>query len=445
MSERSRSKGQLTRRRFLQVSATAVAASPILGPRLLFGWPSETLNVAHIGVGGMGWSDLGQVASAEKVRIVALCDVDAGNLKRAALRHPKAQLFRDYRRLLAELDRDLDAVVISTPDHMHGPIAVAALRQGKHVYCQKPIAHNLNECRQMTRLAEKHGLVTQMGTQIHSHETYRTAMASLRAGVIGKVKEAHLWVSKSWAGPAEGRPEGGEAVPEHLDWDLWLGVAPERPFVTDLYHPARWRGWLDFGSGTLGDMGCHIFSPVFGALGLGSPRSVISRGPQHGRETFAADSDIVYEFTGTEQTTDQLTLRWTDGSGPSRPDATRAQLPKGEQLPGAGSFLVGELGVMVIPHWSTPQLYRDGQVLEADLEQQPGKNHYHEWADACRGEGQTSCPFSFAGPLTEAVLLGTVAGRFRNRELNYDAKGLKIDHGPANALVRRSYRKGWEF
>jgi len=445
MSTRPRSPGSLSRRRFLKVSATAMAAAPVLGPRILLGRPLESLNVACIGVGGMGFSDLEQVASATNVRIIALCDVDAANLARAAEHSPEARQFSDYRLLLDALDRDLDAVTISTPDHMHGSIALAALRRGKHVYCQKPIAHNLHECRLMTEVAHEQGLVTQMGTQIHSHEAYRTAMAGLRSGVIGKVSEAHLWVSKSWAGPAGGRPDKADPVPKQLDWDLWLGVASERPFVQGLYHPAFWRGWLDFGSGTLGDMGCHIFSPVFGALDLGPPRTVVSRGPAHGRETFAADGDILYEFEGTEWTTERLTLRWTDGNGPSRPDASRAQLPKDEQLPDAGSFLVGEQGVLVIPHWSMPKLYRNGQALDAKLEELPGKNHYHEWADACRGEGRTSCPFSFAGPLTEAVLLGTVAGRFQNQTLRFDAAKLKIDHAPAEALVRRRYRKGWEL
>ena len=421
--------------------------------------PGELLNVASIGVGGQGGYDLGSIASGEKVRIVALCDVDAGRLGAAQLRHPEARGFADWRRLLDEMERDIDAVSISTPDHMHGPIALAALALGKHVYCQKPIAHNVRECRAMARAAAGTKLVTQMGTQIHSHSAYRTAVATLRAGVIGKVSEAHLWVSKSWAGPASGRPERTDPVPEGLDWDLWLGGAPARPFVEGAYHPARWRGWRDFGAGTLGDMGCHIFDPVFSALGLGSPASVRSEGPDHGAETFAPDSDISYTFPGTEFTTETLTLRWTDGSGPSRPDASRAQLPEPapatppsagappvptHTLPGSGSFLVGEKGVMIIPHWSAPRFYSKGEVLEVEVERREDRDHYHEWTDACRGEGRSSTPFSYSAPLTEAVLLGTLAAAKPGQTFAWDPERFSLGDEELDGLLSREYREGWE-
>ncbi len=433
----------VSRRSFLKTSAV-VAAAPFT-PRLWALSPAETLNVACVGVGGMGRADLHSVRTGKNVRIVALCDVDARSLGEAAKEKENgdARTFADYRRMLDAMAKDIDAVVVSTPDHMHGPIAIAAMQLGKHVYCQKPIAHNLRECRMMANLAAAKGLVTQMGTQIHAHEAYRTAVATLQAGAIGKVKEAHLWVGKSWAGPAGGRPDKSDPVPEHLDWDLWLGVAAERPFVGGLYHPANWRGWIDFGSGTLGDMGCHIFDPVFSALGLGAPRTVHSHGPQHHAETFAGDEDVRYTFAGTQRTADVLAFRWTDGN--AQPDAERAQLPKDVKLPGSGSFLVGEKGVMVIPHWAMPSLYRDGEKLEVELETKPAGDHYHEWTDACRGEGKTSTPFSYAGPLTEAVLVGTVAGRFPGRELRWDSAGLRFDVTEATALVSRTYRKGWEI
>jgi predicted dehydrogenase len=346
--------------------------------------------------------------------------------------------------LFDKIQEDIDAVTVSTPDHMHGAIAIAAMQRGKHVYCQKPIAHNVRECRAMARMATRHELVTQMGTQIHSDAAYRSAVASLRAGAIGKVSEAHLWVSKSWAGPAAGRPDRNDPTPADLDWDLWLGGAPTRPFVAGLYHPANWRGWRDFGSGTLGNMGCHIFDPVFSALGLGSPRSVLSKGPAHNPETFAADSDITYVFPGTEFTTESLTLRWTDGSGASRPDATRAQLPKGVALPGAGSFLVGEKGVMVIPHWSLPSFYSQGEVLAAELVRLESRDHYHEWTDACRGEGQTTTPFAYSGPLTESVLIGCVAGSAPGRTFAWDADAMSLGDPRQDALLSRSYREGWK-
>lgn len=433
---------QPTRRAFLK-SSTALALAPWALPRFPVRSPLATLRVACIGVGGMGGSDLASVAACRNVQIVALCDVDQNNLDAAAKAHPGAKTFTDWRRLFDEMANDIDAVTVSTPDHMHGSIAIAALMRKKHVYCQKPIAHNVYECRRMTELAREHGLVTQMGTQIHAHEAYRTAVATIAAGALGKIKEARLWVGKSWAGPAEGRPARTDKVPSTLAWDLWLGVAAERPFVDGIYHPANWRGWVDFGSGTLGDMGCHIFDPVFSALGLGAPKDVQSRGPRHHAETFAGDEDVHYTFPGTARTVGDLPFHWTDGN--VKIDPAAAQLPPGVKLPGSGSFVVGEKGVMVLPHWAMPTFYADGKALDLKASVQPAGNHYEEWTDACRGEGKTSTPFSYAGPLTEAVLLGTIAGRFPGKRLQWDSSKLQFDDAAANALVRRSYRKGWEI
>lgn len=433
---------RITRRYFIQTTGSAVAVAPLLGPRCLQPTPLETLNVACVGVGGMGGSDLGNVSSGKNVRIVALCDTDAKNLGRAAKSHGKAKTYADYRKMFDELGKDIDAVVVATPDHMHGAISIAALSLGKHVYCQKPIAHNLYECRRMATLAAENKLVTQMGTQIHSHTAYRTVVATLRTGVIGKVREAHLWVGKSWGGNAAGRPDKKDRVPANLNWDLWLGVAKARPYVSRIYHPGQWRRWLDFGSGTLGDMGCHIFDPVFTSLGIGAPTSVVSKGPQHFREMFAPNGDFHYEFPGSEHTTETVKFRWTDGR--ANKDVAKAQLPKGAKLPGAGSFLVGEKGVMVIPHWAPPRFYSNGEKMQVDIKTVPSKNHRHEWTDACRGEGETSTPFSYAGPLTEAVLLGTVAGHFPGKKLAWDTAAMEFDDYLANALVRRQYRAGWE-
>ncbi len=395
----------------------------------------------------MGASDLGSIASGKNVRIVALCDVDSRRLATAQGRFPEAHAFADWRRLLDTIGKDIDAVSVSTPDHMHGPIALAAMGLGKHVYCQKPIAHNVRECRAMAKMAAQQRVVTQMGTQIHSDAAYRTAVATLQAGVIGKVSEAHLWVSRSWVGPSAGRPSKTDPVPEALNWDLWLGGAPKRPFVKGTYHPGNWRGWRDFGAGTLGDMGCHIFDPVFSALGLGSPLTVHSNGPEHGVETFAADSDITYIFPGTKYTTETLKMRWTDGNGPSRPAAALAQLPTTPEpvkLPGAGSFLIGEKGVMVIPHWSAPRFYSNGEVLDVSVEERESRNHYNEWSDACRGEGESSTPFSYSGPLTEAVLIGTLAGSAPGRTLTWKATDMTLGDPKLDQLLQRDYRKGWE-
>ncbi len=438
-----------TRRDVLKAGlAAAAAAVPLCGPRRSFGQQTnDRLQVASVGVGNMGWSDLTQIASAQNVRIVALCDVDSNNLGKASKQFPEAKTFRDYRRMLDQLGNDIDAVQISTPDHMHGSVALAAMSLGKHVYVQKPLAHNLAELRAMADMAAEKSLVTQMGTQIHSHEAYRTAVAMVRTGAIGRVREVHLWVDHSrWSGSGKGRPDHGDQVPDSLDWDLWLGVAPERPYANEIYHPMEWRSWKDFGAGTLGDMGCHIFDPVFSALDLGSPTSVISRGPQDYKETFAPDSDLTYQFAGTKYTTDNVTCRWTDGSHNSRPDAAKAQLPEGVSLPSGGSFMVGEHGVMILPHYGPmPTFYSDGQLMDIAVDSVGGVNHYHEWADACRGKGKTSTPFSYSCPVTETVLVGTVAGRFPGRALQWDSRKLRFDDASANDLVHRAYRDGWQL
>jgi len=437
-----------SRRDFLRTAAGTAIAVPLFGSSLSRAAAStELLRVASVGVGGMiGRHDLTNITSSPRVQLVALCDVDARYLGEAATVYPETKTFRDYRRMFDEMAADIDAVMISTPDHMHAPIALAAMELDKHVYCQKPLAHNLFECRAMAEMAaQKKHLVTQMGTQGHSHAAYRTGVAMLHAGTIGKVREVHTWVGKTWHGPPGGRPDRTDPVPEYFDWDLWLGVAPERPYADKTYHPHEWRRWTDFGGGTLGDMGCHIFDSMFTALELAPPTKVVSRGPACHQETFSPDSDVLYHFAGTKFTDGDITCRWTDGTADSLPDATRAQLPKDVKLPGSGAFYVGEKGVMVLPHIDMPRFFSAGKPMEVTISEATGKNHYHEWADMCLGEGQVSTPFSYGCPVTESVLVGTVATRFKDQELQWDSAKLAFDHDDATRLVRREYREGWEL
>lgn len=429
-----------SRRHFLQAGLAASAG--LLLPRYTFaGSPNETLNLASVGVGGKGWSDLGASAEGENVRVVALCDVDSNNLNRASSKFSDAKTFADYRKMFDAMSDDIDAVLISTPDHMHAPIALAAMQLGKHVHVQKPLANSLSDLRHMQKLAEANPkLVTQMGTQIHSDQCYRTAVQMVREGAIGKVREAHLWVTRSWAGPKEGRPNRTDPVPDALDWDLWLGAAPHRPYVTGQYHPENWRGWKDFGAGTLGDMGCHIYDPVFTALELGAPTEVVSRGPQHYAETFAPQGDVTYKFEPTDYTAGDFTLRWTDGSPPN---AEPANLPEGVNLPGAGSYLVGEKGVMVLPHWAMPTFYSGGEKMDIAVDSAGSRNHYTEFTDACRGVGETSTPFAYSCRVTEAVLVGVVAGDYKDRQLRWTSAELAFDHQAATDQVERQYREGW--
>jgi predicted dehydrogenase len=434
-----------SRRRFLQatVGGTALTA---LGWSRVWG-ANERLRVAAVGVGGKGWSDHTTVATSRHVEVVALCDVDEGPafLGKGARHYPQARRYIDWRRLF-ERSRDFDAVIVSTPDHMHAPIALPAMALGKHVFCQKPLTHTVFEARQMRRAAEKYRLVTQMGNQIQSHPAYRTAVNLVHAGVIGRVKEVHSWQSgrMGWL-LADDRPADTDPVPGSLHWDDWLGVAPKRLYKARLYHSFNWRAWQDFSNGQLGDFGCHILDPVFLALGLTAPTTVRAEAPAINREVWTKRSTVHYQFPGTEHTTGKtLALTWYDGEG-HLPPAEAHGLPKSYKMPEAGSVLVGEKGSLVIPHVQMPKLFPAEKFAGFKMEVLPEVNHYTSWADACRGEGKTTSHFGYAGPLTETVLLGTIAIRVRGETLRWDSAGLKIPGSEtANGLLTKRYRKGWE-
>jgi predicted dehydrogenase len=431
-----------TRRDLLRVGVGAVAAGSLTGLRPVSGsLLGSDLRIAAIGVGNRGRADLDAVATAPGAKIIALCDVDSDFLKDAHLAHPQAKTFRDYRRLFDELADQVDAVLISTPDHMHGAISLAAMDLGKHVYLQKPLAHNVAELRQMMKVAADRKVVTQMGTQIHGEEAYRTAAQALRDGVIGKVREAHCWIGRNLPLPATARPAKVDPVPARLDWELWQGVAPSHSYAEKLYHPYNWRMWRDYGCGTLGDMGCHLFDPLFGGLDLRPPVSVESHGPANLADTFTPDNDVTFTFAQTPHTADAFIIRWTNGA--FEPDALRAGLPDGVSLPDAGSFIVGDKGTMVLPHWAMPTFYRDGNAFDPGVEPMGSVDHYHEWVAACRGEGATSTPFSYGGIVTEAVLVGTIAANFPKQKLAWDSAAMKFDDDAATAMVRREYREGW--
>ncbi len=447
---------RLSRRQFLHNTLTAggVAALTALSWSRVWG-ANERLRVASVGVEGKGWSDHISVAASPHVEIVALCDVDEGadHLGKAAEKYPRARRFTDWRRLF-EQARDFDAVIVSTPDHMHAPIALPAMKLGKHVFCQKPLTHTVFEARQMRLAAEKYHVVTQMGNQIQSHQAYRTAVKLVHDGVIGRVKEVHSWQS----GPmrwilVDDRPPGADPVPQTLHWDEWLGVAPERPYKTikdkqkdkPLYHPFNWRAWQDFSNGQLGDFGCHILDPVFLALGLTAPTTVHAEAPALNREIWYKRSTVSYQFPGTERTAGQmLSLTWYDGQGHVPPPEVHG-LPKKYKLPMAGSVLIGEKGSMVIPHFALPKLFPEEKFADFKMEVVPSVDHYVSWADACRGEGKTTSSFAYASPLTETVLLGTIAIRVPGETLRWDSTRLAIPNSTAaNGLLTKRYRKGWE-
>jgi predicted dehydrogenase len=441
----------LTRRDLFRQAAFTGAAVPLAGlpilaaPRGARAAANDRLRLAGIGVGGMGRADLAALSSHPQVEVVAICDVDATNLAAAGEKHGSARRFADFRRLFVEFADGFDAVHVSTPDHTHAPAAMTALNHGKHVYCQKPLTHDVHEARQLRAVAaSRPGLVTQMGTQIHSNTQYRTAVKLVQSGIIGAVQAVHSWSGKTWGydGPV---PEAGP-VPATLDWDLWLGTARERPYAPKHYHPGNWRRWYDFGGGTMGDMAIHILDPVFSGLDLGAPRSVVSRSSAAPRESFGMQNETRFVFPAGRFTTEGFVLTWYDGG--RMPDIREWPLENADgsriALPDQGSIFLGEKGAILLPHVALPQLLPVKTFGGAAIEAAVGGNHYHLFVDACLGGAPTTCGFDYAGPLTEAVLLGTLANRFPGDELRWQPAAMTIpNHDAAAALLRRRYRAGF--
>jgi predicted dehydrogenase len=442
-----------TRRAFLQLSALAgatllgssCASLPGLAPRARKPVRGR-LRHASIGVGGMGEADLGEISSHPEVEIVALCDVDRGFLEKAAARSPGARLYRDWRELLAREARHLHSVNVTTPDHMHAPITLAALELGLHVYCQKPLTRSVAEARAVRRAAARSGAVTQMGIQNHSNWPYGQALELFRAGHIGRVHEVHVWTDrpKGWWPQGVGRPADADAVPETLDWDLWLGVAPVRPFKTGQYHPFAWRGWKDFGTGAQGDMACHLMDPALWFLGLGEPLSVRSDGPPPNDETYPLWSRVHYEFPPNELTTrGPVLVTWYDG-GKLPPRDVLDDLGAGE-IYGNASLFLGEKGALIASPYETPRLLPAERFANVPLPEKKGVSHWHQWVDACRGVGSPSAPFEYSAFLTEVALLGNVALHFPHETLAWDARHMRFPGRPeADALLAPRYRAGWE-
>lgn len=433
----------ISRRSFLKAAGTAAIAAPFISQRLLAEPASRTLRHASFGAGGMAWEDLQQIANCPNVEIVAVCDVDLDRMVEAKKRFPDAKFYQDWRKLLDKEGANIDSVNVSTPDHMHAPIAVSAMRLGKHVYGQKPLAHEVHEVRRMTEIAHKQRVVTQMGIQVHSSVYYRMAVRLVQDGVIGRIKEVHSWCPKSWGDPTE-RPDRSDPVPPNFDWDLWLGVCAERPFIDDhYYHPANWRKRLDFGTGTLGDMGCHIFDPIFEATGISNPVSVRSEGPAPNKWNWALNGKVLYQFAGTRRTAGKtLPVTWYDGA--SKPPAEVIALLEGDEVPNTGSILIGTEGVLLVPHVdSRPVLYPAAKFKDFKLPQVKGTNHWRQFVEACRGEGKTTAGFAYAGPLTEAILLGDIASRFPQTTLEWNAHRMKFNLHEADHFIQREYRAGW--
>jgi predicted dehydrogenase len=432
----------IQRRQFVKASA-ALAASSILPSQLPAFGPNDRLRTAHVGVGGMGGADLKSVSSHAGVEVSALCDVDAKILAAASAKFPKARTFQDYREMISEMGDTIDACVVSTPDHTHAPAAMTAMNHGKPVYCQKPLTHEVFEARQLRLVAKKKRLVTQMGIQASAGLPYRRATQMIQSGDIGKVSRVLAWSYKNWGydGPAFTKFDD---VPKTLDWNLWIGTTVMRQYKKGVYHQGSWRKQIDFGTGTLGDMGVHIFDTPYRALALTYPTWVKTTCRKPTGVGHPEKNIVEYEFPGTRYTTD--TMRWTWYDGADAPPSTAGLgVPNGVKLPRQGSLFVGEEGIMLLPHASEPQLFSEDKFKSAKRPDIEPRNHYHQWVDACMGKGETSSHFGYAGRLTEALLLGVVANRFPGEKLMWDAKELAITNlKEANALLKRTPREGFQ-
>jgi len=448
---------QMTRRGFLGTvggAAAAGAAFTIVSPHVLGGprhlAPSDKLNVAGIGVGGMGGTNLRNMSSEN---IVALCDVDHRHSAGARKRYPKAKFHTDYRKML-ETQKDIDAVLVATPDHTHAVISMAAMQSGKHVYCQKPLCHDVYEARMLAKVAKETGVTTQMGIQGHSTQSVRMICEWIWSGAIGEVREVDAWCSLSyypfgqayWSSKWGTRPKDTPPVPEGLDWDLWIGPAPMRPYHR-AYHPASWRCWWDFGSGMMGDRGAHTIDPIFWALKLGAPTSIEATSMGANSDVHPLSSIVTYKFPARGNLP-PVKLTWYEGTRPPRPE----ELEDGRQMGdrGGGAIFKGSKGKLMCGIYGGGARLIPEKAMKAFTKPPktiPRVNTSHEmdFVNNCKAGTPAGADFAYSGPLTEICQLGNVAKRVDARIL-WDAENMKVTNiEKANQYVRTEYRKGWSL
>ena len=452
MSKKERVERGVSRRDVLGGAAAAFAFTFV--PKHVLGGEESAsannkLNIAGIGVGGRGSADIRGVSSEN---IVALCDVDTSRASGTFKKFPDAKVYRDFREMLDKEEKNIDAVVIGTPDHIHAPAAIRAMRMGKHVYCEKPMAHTVYEARRMTEVAKEMGVVTQMGNQGHAGEGLRLYYEYIKSGVLGTIKEVHVWSDRAgtperaWWPQGVERPKEVHEVPETLDWNLWLGPAPQRPY-NNAYVPFKWRGWWDFGCGALGDMAVHNADPAFFALDLDAPTSVEAETSRVFPETLPVWNIITFQFPAKGDRP-PVKMVWYDGAKlPERP----AELDEGRRMGSNGILFVGTKGKMMGPsHAGAPRLLpesfqREVGKPERILDRSPG--HHKEWIEASKANKpeMAKSGFWYAGPFTESLLVGNLAVRL-GKKVEWDAKSLRSPNCPeADDYINKDYRAGWEI
>jgi len=439
----------MNRREFLKLAGAGSVAGPAAISALAAESDRANGKVHHVSFGGNGMAlkDVEQFAKHPKFHLYAVVDVDKKRAQAMLKKFPDAKFYWDWREFFAKEADNFESCNVSIPDHMHASVAMSAMRHGKNVYCQKPLCHNLHEVRALTEAAaERPDLATQMGIQIHSYAAYRMARDIVQRGDIGKVRQVYFWSNKgSQWGRTDPAPAKPDAVPEHLKWNYWLGVAPARRFVSEIYHPDTWREWQDFGTGQLGDMACHIIDPVYMGLELGRPQSVQSFGPTPVNGAWPKRAQIHWQFDPTSYTaSDGVEVIWTQG-GIFPPKSVQSDLGQ-YSLPGQGSLWLGDQGTMVLPHVSQPRLFPRKQFRDYEYPEPNQGNHWHLFLDACMGKGEPAAPFSYSGPLTETVLMGTIAWRFPGQSLEWNAEKLRFANSDAaNDYLSRTYRAGWHM
>ena len=437
----------MSRRDFMGGAAAAMAFT-IVPSHVLAQPPSEKLNVAAIGAGGMGAGNT-RACAAAGANIVALCDVDWKKGAEGFKRFPKAKKYKDFRKML-DKEKSIEAVIVATPDHFHTVAAMAAMRRRKHVYVQKPLTRLVSEARALTEAARKYKVVTQMGNQGHSGGGVRNICEWIWDGAIGEVREVHAWTNRPVWPQGIGRPKGEDPIPDTLDWDLWIGPAPMRPYVKDVYNPFSWRGWWDFGGGALADMACHVLDPVFWALKLKYPTSVEASCTPVNKETFPLASMVHFEYPAREGMP-PVKIHWYDGGlKPEKPEAL------GNMRIGQASsnvLFIGSKGVLRCgeygddPHLFPLSLMREYKRPPKTLKRIT-TGHEGNWIEACKTGGQATSNFDYAGPFTEMVVMGNLAIRPENvgKKLEWDGENMRVTNDEkANDYVQMHYRKGWSL
>ena len=455
----------VNRRHFLQQTGLGTGGLLLGFPAIVRGQNlNSRINVACIGVGGKGDSDVDDAAKCGG-NIVALCDVDARMISKKAAQYPEAKKFADFRKMLAEMDKSIDAVTISTPDHLHGMTAMAAMNLGKHVYCQKPLTQTVFEARELVRVAKEKKLATQMGNQGSAGDGLRRAVEVIQSGLIGKPLELHVWSNRPIWPQGIDRPQAGSPVPPELDWNLWLGPAQQRPYVDGIYHPFNWRGWMDFGTGALGDMACHTVNMPFRALKLGYPTVVeCELASRFYPETYPLSSRIRFEFPEREGLP-PLKFWWYDGAPganfkPLRPypNLVNSVINMSGKLPESGCLIIGESGQLFSPDDNGSQFFvklngeanfteggqhEGAKAVAQTIPRSPG--HNQEWFDMIKDSTPAYSNFEIAGYLTEIILLGCIALKVgEGVKMEWDGPNMRSPNCPQAAqFVKREDRGGW--